>query len=122
MIDIKRIREQPEFIQKEVKSKGVDMSIESILDLDAKRRGILQEVEGLNLVGRNIRADQFLTCVTLPAVGRIVRLEARRQHGASVGAGTTGNGRVDELDVRIGHRKHTNHGVKTCGLTTTGPP
>ena len=47
MIDIKRIREQPEFIQKEVKSKGVDMSIESILDLDAKRRGILQEVEGL---------------------------------------------------------------------------
>ena len=47
MIDIKRIREQPEFIQKEVKSKGVDMSIESILGLDAKRRGILQEVEGL---------------------------------------------------------------------------
>ena len=47
MIDIKRIREQPEFIQKEVKSKGVDMSIESILGLDAKRRGVLQEVEGL---------------------------------------------------------------------------
>ena len=47
MIDIKRIREQPEYIQKEVKSKGVDMSIQSILDLDTKRRGILQEVEGL---------------------------------------------------------------------------
>lgn len=47
MLDIKRIRENAEFIQKEVTAKGVDASIQDILDLDSKRRQILHEVEQL---------------------------------------------------------------------------
>lgn len=47
MLDIKRIRENPEFIQKEVAAKGVEASIQDILDLDTKRRGFLHEVEQL---------------------------------------------------------------------------
>ena len=47
MLDIKVIRENPEHIQKEVNAKGVDLNIQTALDLDQKRKDILAEVEQL---------------------------------------------------------------------------
>lgn len=47
MIDIKRIRENPEAIAAAVRAKGVDADIQAILDLDNARREIISGVEKL---------------------------------------------------------------------------
>lgn len=47
MLDIKRLRENPEFIQQEVIAKKVDADITAILKLDDKRKEILGQVERL---------------------------------------------------------------------------
>ena len=47
MLDIKVIHENPEHIQKEVNAKGVDLNIQTALDLDQKRKDILADVEKL---------------------------------------------------------------------------
>jgi len=47
MLDIKLIRENPEFYQTETAKKNSQVSISSVLDLDGKRRKLLAEVENL---------------------------------------------------------------------------
>jgi seryl-tRNA synthetase len=47
MLDIKRLREEPNAIAAAVKAKGVDADIPAILELDARRREALAEVERL---------------------------------------------------------------------------
>jgi hypothetical protein len=56
-------------------------------------------------------ADQFLASVTLPAIRCIARLQAGGQNGAGVGAGATGNGCIDELDVGIFLAEHFDHRI-----------
>ncbi|HSQ42638.1 MAG TPA: serine--tRNA ligase [Fibrobacteraceae bacterium] len=47
MLDIKKIRENPEFYQAETAKKNSQVSISSVLDLDVQRRKILTEAESL---------------------------------------------------------------------------
>ncbi|HXK50779.1 MAG TPA: serine--tRNA ligase, partial [Clostridiales bacterium] len=47
MLDIKYIRENPEAVKAGIKSKKVDIDVDSLLELDKKRRDILGEVEVL---------------------------------------------------------------------------
>jgi len=47
MLDIKLIRENPEFYQTETAKKNSQVSITSVLDLDVQRRKLLTEVENL---------------------------------------------------------------------------
>jgi seryl-tRNA synthetase len=59
MLDIKLIRESPEIVRKALSDRQMEMSlVDSILDLDNRRRELLSEVEGLkaerNVVSREI--------------------------------------------------------------------
>ena len=45
MLDIRKIRENPEFYKEETRKKGTTIEIDEILSLDEKRRSILAEVE-----------------------------------------------------------------------------
>ena len=47
MLDLKRIRENPEAIRKGAGAKGEECDIDGILELDSKRRELLQKVEAL---------------------------------------------------------------------------
>ncbi|MCL2284096.1 MAG: serine--tRNA ligase [Fibromonadales bacterium] len=47
MLDIKKIRENPEFYREETKKKNSGVSIDSVLELDAKRRELIAETEKL---------------------------------------------------------------------------
>jgi len=47
MLDIKFIRENPEKVEEGCKKKGVDCNIEQILELDKRKRELLQQIEGL---------------------------------------------------------------------------
>lgn len=47
MLDIKFIRENPDKIKEAVKNKGIDLNLDELLDLDAKRRDLLTELESL---------------------------------------------------------------------------
>ena len=56
MLDIKFIRENPEAVKEGCKKRGVECDINRILELDEKRRELLQRIEGLktrqNKLGR----------------------------------------------------------------------
>jgi len=46
MLDIKLIREQPEKIKQGISKKGADISlVDKVLELDKKKRDLLQEIE-----------------------------------------------------------------------------
>ena len=47
MLDIKFIRENPDTVKKSIKDRGLDIDLDNILNLDADRRKVLVEVEGL---------------------------------------------------------------------------
>ena len=47
MLDIKRIRENPEAVKAALERRGKGQSIDEILNLDSKRRAIVAEVEAL---------------------------------------------------------------------------
>ncbi|MFA5360517.1 MAG: serine--tRNA ligase [Candidatus Paceibacterota bacterium] len=48
MLDIKLIREQPDKIKQGIKKKGADISlVDKVLELDAKKRSLLQEIEAI---------------------------------------------------------------------------
>ena len=48
MLDIKFIRENKEKIKKAVADKGSDLDLEELLQMDDKRKGLLQKIEELN--------------------------------------------------------------------------
>jgi len=58
MLDIKVIRNDPELVAASLESKGEKVEIKSILDLDRKRRTILEEVESLRST-RNKVSDEI---------------------------------------------------------------
>jgi len=47
MLDLKLIREKPEWVKERLKTRGEDYPIEEVLRLDEKRRALIQEVEAL---------------------------------------------------------------------------
>lgn len=47
MLDIKYIRDNPDKIKKAVEMKRLDLNVDELLDVDAKRRDLIAELEGL---------------------------------------------------------------------------
>ena len=58
MIDIQRIREDPEAVKEAIAILGAEAPIDEIVDLDLKRRELLQELEGLRQ-GRNETSERI---------------------------------------------------------------
>jgi seryl-tRNA synthetase len=54
MIDIKLLRENPEFIKKAVQRKGYKVDVDEILNLDKLKRNLLQEIEGYRREAKEI--------------------------------------------------------------------
>ena len=84
MLDINLIREQPEVVRKALKDRQMDTSpVDSILQLDEKRRALLTEVEKLkaerNAVSKEIGQMK-------DAAARQSRIEAMRIVGDKIGA------------------------------------
>jgi len=52
MLDIKIIREKPEWVKERLRTRGEDYPIDEILELDKKRRELIQKVENLRHVRR----------------------------------------------------------------------
>ncbi|MFH1460851.1 MAG: serine--tRNA ligase [Patescibacteria group bacterium] len=58
MLDIKFIRENPEKIKEVCQKRGVDCKIDQILELDKKRRELLQETENLKAEQNKLGKDE----------------------------------------------------------------
>jgi seryl-tRNA synthetase len=54
MLDIKFIRENQEVIKKAAENKGVDLNVEELLEMDEKRKELLQKIEELNSMKNDI--------------------------------------------------------------------
>jgi seryl-tRNA synthetase len=59
MIDIKLIREKADLVKKKLRSRGVDIDIDRILELDKKRRGLIQEIENMKAQQKRIGRKQI---------------------------------------------------------------
>ena len=86
MLDIKRLRENPDEIQAQAKAKGVETDIRAILALDDRRKGILAEVEELK-ARRNSASKK---------IGELKRTGGDAQ--AAMDEVASIKGRIDELD------------------------
>lgn len=58
MLDIQKIRDNPELVQNAVKNKKCEIDIKALLDFDSRRREIIKEVEALKNV-RNTSSQQI---------------------------------------------------------------
>ncbi|MFN3505595.1 MAG: serine--tRNA ligase [Caldimicrobium sp.] len=58
MLDIKLIREKPEFVKERLKSRGGEYPIDEVLRLDEKRRELLQIIETLRHT-RNVKSEEI---------------------------------------------------------------
>ena len=47
MIDIKLLRENPEKVKQACKNKNAKVDIDKVLELDKKKRGLIQEIESM---------------------------------------------------------------------------
>jgi seryl-tRNA synthetase len=82
MLDIRLIRERPDFVQAELVKVGAPASlVETVLQADARRRALISEVERL----RNERAESSREIARLTAVERAPRIAAMRALGDRVG-------------------------------------
>jgi len=59
MIDIKLLRDNPNKIKKACKDKGADVDIDKILDLDKKKRGLIQEIENMKAEQKKMGKEQI---------------------------------------------------------------
>ncbi len=59
MIDIKLLRDNPEKVKKGVQNKGADVNIDKILELDRKKRGLIQEIENLKASQNKLGREQI---------------------------------------------------------------
>ena len=66
MLDIKIIREKPEWVKERLKTRGEDYPIDEILELDKRRRELIQRVENL----RHIRREESERIGKLKKEGR----------------------------------------------------
>ncbi len=54
MLDIKFIRENKEEIKKAIENKGIDLNLDELLEIDARKTGLLQKIENLNSIKNDI--------------------------------------------------------------------
>jgi len=66
MLDIRIIREKPEWVKERLRTRGEDYPIDEILELDKKRRELIQRVENL----RHIRREESERIGRLKKEGR----------------------------------------------------
>jgi len=59
MIDIKLLRDNPDKIKKACKDKGVIVDIDKILELDKKKRELIQEIEGMKAEQKKMGKEQI---------------------------------------------------------------
>ena len=59
MLDIKFIRENPEKVQEGAKKKNVDVDVDKLLELDKRKRELLQEIEGLKARQNKLRKEDM---------------------------------------------------------------
>lgn len=82
MLDINLIREQPDLVRKALSDRQMDPApVERILELDARRRGLLTEVESLK-AGRNAVSREISQMKDASA--RQVKIEAMRAVGDKI--------------------------------------
>jgi seryl-tRNA synthetase len=88
MLDIQFIRDQPEVVRASLRRRGLEPPVEAALELDARRRALLGEVEGLkaerNRVSKEIGGMK-------EAAGRQARIGEMRLIGE----------RIDDLDSEV---------------------
>ena len=90
MLDLKFIRENPEKVAEGLSAKGVKVDLKALLSLDAERRALLQEVEGLK-AKRNAASDE------------IARLKKQGLSADSVIAGMKhASQKISDIDSRVG--------------------
>jgi seryl-tRNA synthetase len=56
MLDIKFIRENAEEIKKAITNKNIDLNLDRLLELDKRRTGLIQEIEGLSALKNDLNA------------------------------------------------------------------
>ncbi len=59
MIDIKLLRENPEKVKRACENKQVKIDIDKILDLDKKKRGLIQEIESMKAEQKKMGKEQI---------------------------------------------------------------
>ncbi len=57
MLDIKFIRENQDQLKKAIKDKNIDLDLDELLDADAKRRGLLTELESLQALKNQVSKE-----------------------------------------------------------------
>lgn len=88
MHDIQLIRENPGAVKDGLARRGLDAPIDSIIELDAERRSLLTEVEGLKAERNTVSKE----------IGRMKDPEARQE---KIDAMRALGSRVDELDQKV---------------------
>lgn len=59
MLDIKYIRESPEKVKEACEKRGVVLDVEKIVELDSKKRELLQEIEGIKARQNKLGKDEI---------------------------------------------------------------
>ena len=88
MIDIQRIREDPEAVKEAIATLGAEAPIDEIVNLDLKRRKLLQELEGLRQ-GKNETSE------------RIGRMEPGDERQGLIDSMTGVNARIKALESAL---------------------
>ncbi len=81
MLDIKLIREKPEWVKERLRRRGEDYPIEEILSIDKKRRELIQRVENL----RHIRREKSEKIGRLKKEGKKEEAESLSKEVKSLG-------------------------------------
>jgi len=81
MLDIKLIREKPEWVKERLRTRGEDYPIEEILSIDKKRRELIQRVENL----RHIRREKSEKIGRLKKEGKKEEAESLSKEVKSLG-------------------------------------
>jgi len=127
MLDIRFVRENPELVQENARKKGYDVNIAYILDLDAQKRILSQQVDELR-ERRNINATSLKGGKPDQATideGRAIKAEMSEKEAALNAADDEFLGLFKKVpnmaaaDVPVGASEDENVVAKTVGETTT---
>ncbi|KEO83878.1 serine--tRNA ligase [Tumebacillus flagellatus] len=99
MLDIRFIRENPDVVQTVAQQKGIAVSIAELLEVDAKRRALLQDVEGL----RKQRNELSQRIPRLAKEGKKDEIEKTKEDVRGINASLTEQEAVlQDVETRFG--------------------
>lgn len=122
MIDIKLIRDNPEYYEKKSKEKGIEIDANRILEVDAKKRELDQEVQGLR-ERRNAHSSSIKGKPTDDQIkiGIEIKNELEKKEHALTALDEELKKLVLEIpnpvkdDVKVGRDESENEVIKTVG-------